>query len=265
MLSWTEIESRAIAFQRRWKGCDGDEKQHAQTFEKDFMQVFGVDWRDGLHEHEITYPDGTRGYVDYFLPGAAALHPEGREGLHAGGQHPSQIGLKRPLRAAVLQRLAKCIRINTGFSCQFQLHIPAGRLPRLGKGGQANEADVFVRPFGVDQLRCLAGDVLRVGGGMLLIKQFKALLFYGHAVARRRLQPVSHHLIVKIRLVTANLVVRVLKIVHVAHQAAHDLTHDYRNRIARLQRAQYRLRRPAPYANWVRITGDNNLFHACVL
>ena len=34
MLTWTEIETRAVAFQNRWKGCFGDEKQDGQTFEK---------------------------------------------------------------------------------------------------------------------------------------------------------------------------------------------------------------------------------------
>jgi hypothetical protein len=69
MLSWHEIERRAVAFQKTWKNCAGDERQEAQTFEKDLMYVFGIDWRDGLHEHQITLRDGSIGYIDYFLPG----------------------------------------------------------------------------------------------------------------------------------------------------------------------------------------------------
>ncbi len=69
MLSWSEIENRAIAFQKRWKGCTGDERQHGQTFEKDFMEVFGVQWREGLHEKQLSLLDGSWGYVDYLLPG----------------------------------------------------------------------------------------------------------------------------------------------------------------------------------------------------
>ncbi len=69
MISWNQIESRAVDFSRRWKNCTGDERQYGQTFEKDFMQVFGVEWREGLHEHQITLLDGSLGYVDYFLPG----------------------------------------------------------------------------------------------------------------------------------------------------------------------------------------------------
>ena len=69
MLGWNEIETRAVTFQKTWRNCTGDERQEAQTFEKDFMNVFGVDWHDGLHEHQIMLLDGSIGYIDYFLPG----------------------------------------------------------------------------------------------------------------------------------------------------------------------------------------------------
>lgn len=69
MLSWTEIETRAIAFSARWRDTTGDERQFGQTFEKDFMQVFGVDWLDGFHEYQLYLPGGTIAYVDYLLPG----------------------------------------------------------------------------------------------------------------------------------------------------------------------------------------------------
>ncbi|MCC5911786.1 MAG: class I SAM-dependent DNA methyltransferase [Clostridiaceae bacterium] len=69
MLRWTEIESRAVQFQKQWKNCIGDERQEAQTFEKDLMNVFGVDFRDGLHEYQIRLKDGSIGYIDYLIPG----------------------------------------------------------------------------------------------------------------------------------------------------------------------------------------------------
>ena len=78
MLTWTEIETRAIAFQKRWKGCTGDERQEAQTFEKDFMNVFGVDWHDGLHEHPIISLDGVINYIDYLLPGKILIEMKSR-------------------------------------------------------------------------------------------------------------------------------------------------------------------------------------------
>jgi hypothetical protein len=78
MLTWTEIETRAVAFQKRWKDCTGDERQEAQTFEKDFMYVFGVDWHDGLHEHPIISLDGVLNYIDYLLPGKILIEMKSR-------------------------------------------------------------------------------------------------------------------------------------------------------------------------------------------
>src|ERR1035437_913190 len=67
VLSWGDIETNAIAFSKRWKDCKGDEKQESQTFEKELMSVFGVDWREGLHEHRIVNEDGVQNYIDYIL------------------------------------------------------------------------------------------------------------------------------------------------------------------------------------------------------
>lgn len=78
MLTWTDIETHAIAFQKRWKGCSGDERQDAQTFEKDLMEVFGVDWHDGFHEHPIISLDGVTNYIDYLLPGKILIEMKSR-------------------------------------------------------------------------------------------------------------------------------------------------------------------------------------------
>lgn len=69
MLSWNQIEDRAVKFQRYWKNSEGNEKQEAQKFEIDFMNIFGVHWKDGFHEHQIILKDGSIGYIDYFIPG----------------------------------------------------------------------------------------------------------------------------------------------------------------------------------------------------
>ena len=69
MLSWSEIESNAVVFQKRWKNNPGDERQSGQTFQKDFMEIFGVDWREGLHEYQIRDSEGRLNYIDYLLPG----------------------------------------------------------------------------------------------------------------------------------------------------------------------------------------------------
>ena len=78
MLAWSEIETRAIAFQKRWKGCSGDEKQDGQTFEKDFMEIFGVDWHNGLHEHPVITTSGLTNYIDYLLPGKIVIEIKSR-------------------------------------------------------------------------------------------------------------------------------------------------------------------------------------------
>lgn len=69
MLNWTKIENNAITFIKNWRHCQGNERQEAQTFEKDFMAVFGVDWHEGLHEYPIRDVDGRIKYIDYLLPG----------------------------------------------------------------------------------------------------------------------------------------------------------------------------------------------------
>ena len=78
MLSWSEIEDRAIAFSARWRNCSGDERQYGQSFEKDFVQVFGVDWLEGLHEYQLHLLDGSIAYVDYLLPGKLLIEMKSR-------------------------------------------------------------------------------------------------------------------------------------------------------------------------------------------
>jgi hypothetical protein len=68
-LGWDKIEKNAIAFSRRWKNCDGKERQEAVTFEKDFMSIFGVDWHEGNHEYPVKDIQGKNNYIDYILPG----------------------------------------------------------------------------------------------------------------------------------------------------------------------------------------------------
>ena len=73
-----EIDTRAAAFAAHWRDCTGDERQYGQTFEKDFMQVFGVDWLDGLHEYQLRLLDGSIAYVDYLLPGKILIEMKSR-------------------------------------------------------------------------------------------------------------------------------------------------------------------------------------------
>ncbi|MDI6533354.1 DNA methyltransferase [Bacillus mycoides] len=68
-LSWETIESNAIVFSKKWKNCRGTERQEAQKFEIDLMNVFGVDFHEGLHEYQVRDAQGKIGYIDYLLPG----------------------------------------------------------------------------------------------------------------------------------------------------------------------------------------------------
>lgn len=56
MLTWNEIETRAIAFQRKWRTSPGTEKQDDIKFIQDFLHVFGVDWQTGFPQHQIILP-----------------------------------------------------------------------------------------------------------------------------------------------------------------------------------------------------------------
>jgi len=69
MLSWTEIETRASAFQKNWRDNAGNEKQDDLKFIEQFLTIFGVDWQTGYPQHQIFMPNGTPNYIDYFLPG----------------------------------------------------------------------------------------------------------------------------------------------------------------------------------------------------
>ena len=68
------------------------------------MQVFGVDWLDGLHEHPITRLDGTVGYIDYFLPGKILIEvkSKGQSLASAYTQAMSYVHALRPEEVPVL-------------------------------------------------------------------------------------------------------------------------------------------------------------------
>jgi hypothetical protein len=70
-LSWNEIKTRAAAFVLEWKDSQtAREKAEAQTFETEFLKIFGVDRKKAaLFEHEVRFGDGERGYIDLFWKG----------------------------------------------------------------------------------------------------------------------------------------------------------------------------------------------------
>ena len=69
MKSWNEIRKNATAFAKRWKTAF-DEKSQAQSFLKEFFEVFGVDTvQQATFEHRVKFADGSQGFVDMFWPG----------------------------------------------------------------------------------------------------------------------------------------------------------------------------------------------------
>ena len=75
-LSWESIQSRAVAFAKKWQEAHNEESE-AQSFEREFMQVFGVADPTakgvGRFEWRVPLDDGHNGYIDYFWPGHIAI------------------------------------------------------------------------------------------------------------------------------------------------------------------------------------------------
>ncbi|MDO4568690.1 MAG: class I SAM-dependent DNA methyltransferase, partial [Clostridia bacterium] len=73
-LTWEQIQANAVAFSKRWKDAAREEAL-AQTFEKEFLAVFGVDDALAVGEYEYRVPldDGHNGYIDYYWPKKIAI------------------------------------------------------------------------------------------------------------------------------------------------------------------------------------------------
>ncbi|NLB71332.1 MAG: class I SAM-dependent DNA methyltransferase [Chloroflexi bacterium] len=104
MLPWNEIETRAIAFQRKWRTSPGTEKQDDIKFIQDFLHVFGVDWQTGFPQHQIILPSGKPNYIDYLLPGKILIEMKSRgESLEAA--HTQAMNYVRGLKPEEIPRL----------------------------------------------------------------------------------------------------------------------------------------------------------------
>ena len=71
ILSWTEIDDRAVEFRKAWEKRKGAERQEAQMFVREFLSVFGLENpldNGGEFEHKTPKEYGDDGYIDYFLP-----------------------------------------------------------------------------------------------------------------------------------------------------------------------------------------------------
>lgn len=70
-LTLNEIRKRAAAFSSSWKDEPGDERQQAQTFVRELLNVYGVsEARAAFYEHRVKRTStGNRGYIDALIPG----------------------------------------------------------------------------------------------------------------------------------------------------------------------------------------------------
>ena len=73
MKSWNEIRKSATAFSKRWRMAF-DEKSQAQSFLKEFFEVFGVDTvTQATFEHRVKFTNGAERVAHLFDLYAAVL------------------------------------------------------------------------------------------------------------------------------------------------------------------------------------------------
>jgi len=77
-LSWNEIKSRAIIFQKEWEG-ETSEKAEAQSFWNDFFNVFGISRRRvASFEQPIKKADNKQGFIDLLWKGTILVEHKSR-------------------------------------------------------------------------------------------------------------------------------------------------------------------------------------------
>lgn len=78
-LAWDEIQVNAVAFSKRWKDAKNEEAQ-AQSFELDFLRVFGVTDPEAVGDFEYKVPlSGSKtGYIDYVWKRKIAIEMKSR-------------------------------------------------------------------------------------------------------------------------------------------------------------------------------------------
>lgn len=82
-LTLNEIRKRAAAFSTSWTEVPGDERQHAQSFVRELLNVYGVsEARAAFYEHRVKRTStGNRGYIDALIPGllVVEMKSEGKD------------------------------------------------------------------------------------------------------------------------------------------------------------------------------------------
>jgi len=78
-LPWSDIQSNATAFSKRWKDAKNEEAQ-AQSFLTDFLRVFGINDPEAIGDFEYKVPlkSGRTGYIDYVWKSKIAIEMKSR-------------------------------------------------------------------------------------------------------------------------------------------------------------------------------------------
>src|SRR5665647_2558031 len=74
-LLMNEVRTRAARFSISWRDSAGDERQDAQSFVRDLLQIYGVtETRAAFYEKRVKRTStGARGYIDALVPGVALI------------------------------------------------------------------------------------------------------------------------------------------------------------------------------------------------
>lgn len=74
-LLMNEVRTRAARFSINWRDSAGDERQDAQSFVRDLLQIYGVtETRAAFYEKRVKRTStGARGYIDALVPGVALI------------------------------------------------------------------------------------------------------------------------------------------------------------------------------------------------
>ena len=78
-LTWDEIRDNALRFKKRWQGASNEEAQ-AQSFQIEFLRVFGIDDPEAIggFEYKVPLEDGHNGYIDYLWKQHIAIEMKSR-------------------------------------------------------------------------------------------------------------------------------------------------------------------------------------------
>jgi hypothetical protein len=160
------------------------------------------------------------------------------------------------LRAAVAHGIEEGTHVEAHLCGQLDLHVGARRDQCLDGGGLPHPTQEAVGQHLPLLLGRLVGDVLGVGGRVLVAEQPEAIGTDRHAVAGGHLEPVRCHLSVHRLGATTDVVAGVMETVDVLDQATHDVSDPQLVTVLVLQASQDRFGAPAPHAHGVRELQD---------